>query len=200
MAEWSLIVATGPSLRRKDLELLRGHCSRVIAINCGVFYAPWADVVYAGDGNWWKVYGPKIGWFKGRRISRTARFPGVEIWRGGGWKRTGGNSGHQGIQWEVDSGGRNLALIGFDHQKTGGRAHVHADHPAKNDLQTCVRGKLTTHTVQLGNAGGIHNWPGAMNKTAKDLQVMGVRVVNLSRETALTCFPRMAVEEFLEQL
>jgi hypothetical protein len=39
-----------------------------------------------------------------------------------------------------------------------------------------------------------------MERTAKDIERMGVEVVNLSRETALTCFPRMTVEQWLANL
>lgn len=170
---------------RSDLDALRGKC-RTVAVNCAVFFAPWADVLYASDRSWWKYYGPKVQWFKGIRISRNMKAPGVQPWKGKGWKRTGGNSGHLAIQYAVDQGGRNLAIIGFDHQKTNGKAHCHEDHP-----QRPIAG------VQLGNVDGIHNWPKAMDATAQDLKHMGVKVVNLSRETALTCFPRMTVEEFL---
>lgn len=187
MAEWALVIGAGPSLCRDDLKLLRGRC-RAIAVNCAVFFAPWADVLYAGDSNWWQYYGPKINWFKGARVTRAMNRRGLTVWRGKGWKRTGGNSGHQALQYAVDLGNKHVALIGFDHQKTEGKAHCHQDHPER---------ALTK--MNLGNADGVRHWPQAMNKTAKDLEAMGIEMVNLSRVTALTCFKRMTVEEFLEE-
>lgn len=182
--DWTIVIAAGPSLTRADCDALRG-VGKTICVNCAVWRAPWADYLYAADENWWKYYGPKCAWFKGQKASRHYRAPGVEIWRGKGWGRTGGNGGHQSIQGAVDKGARNVGIIGFDHQHTNGKTHYHGDHP-RNE------------TVRLGNAHNTDHWIKAMNLTAIDLERRGVRVVNLSRETALTCFPRMTVEKFLE--
>ena len=191
MDEWAIVIASGPSFRVKDAQALRG-AGKIIAINCAVFYVPWADVLFAGDGVWWRHYGPKITWFKGKRVSKTALMPGIERWHGKGWARTGGNSGHMGIQHTVDEGHKNIVLLGFDQQipKEGenkNKIHCHGDHPI-------VDSKKRTN---LGNGDGIKAWPRAMAATANDLKRRGVRVVNLSRETALVCFERMTVEEFL---
>jgi hypothetical protein len=187
LADWWLIVATGPSLKRDDIELFRGKATAV-AVNCAVFYAPWAEYLFAGDSVWWRHYGPKIQWYKGQRVSRTHRAKNIQSWRGN-WPRTGGNSGHMAIQYSVDQGAKNIALLGFDQQKTEGKAHCHADHPKfKDDGQR----------TNMANAGGIGAWPRLMNRTAKDLKERGVKVINLSRETALECFPRMTIDQFLK--
>lgn len=188
MKEWWLVVASGPSLRRDDSEALR-VVDKIIAVNCAVFFAPWADYLFAADSVWWRYYGPKVDWFKGQRVSRTHRATGVEIWRGK-WARTGGNSGHMAIQYAVDRGAKNIALLGFDQSKTNGKAHFHADHP-----RAASNGRRTN----MANAGGIASWPRMMNKTAIELNTMGVNVVNLSRQTALRCFERQSVENFLEK-
>jgi len=185
--EWWIVIATGPSLRCKDVQALRG-VGLTVAINCAVFYAPWADFLFAADNAWWHTYGPMVAWYKGPRISKTCVAPGIERWHGKGWPRTGGNSGHMGVQVAVDKGATHVAIYGFDQQKTDGLAHCHADHPKT------MKGKRTN----MGNAVGIAAWPRLMAATAVDLKRCGVRVVNLSRETALDCFERMSVEEFLE--
>lgn len=188
MTDWWTIIATGPSLTRKDVDALRG-VGTTIAVNCGVFYAPWADVCYAADHIWWKHYGPKIEWFKGVRVSRNFHSKTIVKWRGKGWKRTGGNSGHLAIQYAADHGATNIALIGFDQQLTHGNAHCHADHPKQ------AKGKNTS----LGNANGVGAWPRSMNLTSLELKERGIRVVNLSRITALKCFPQITTERFLEE-
>lgn len=190
MKEWWFIIATGPSRNNADTNALRG-LGPTVAVNCAVFYAPWAEYVFAVDSVWWRHYGPKIKWYKGQRVSKTHRAPGITNWRGQGWLRTGGNSGHMAVQFAVDQGAENIALLGFDQQKTGGRAHCHADHP-----KTREDGKRTN----MANAGGIAAWPRLMGRTAMDLRERGVKVLNLTRETALTCFPRLTVEEFLEDV
>ena len=189
MRDWWFIIATGPSLQRSDCDALRDRGTGV-AVNCGVFFAPWCDYLFACDAVWWRYYGPRASWFKGHRVSRTYRSASVEQWRGKGWPRTGGNSGHMAIQYAVDQGAKNVALLGFDQQKTEGKAHNHADHPMKSD---------SGQRTNMSNAGGIAAWPRLMAKTAIDLKRRDVNVVNLSRETALRCFPRMSFEQFLEK-
>ncbi len=94
------------------------------------------------------------------------------------------------IQYAVDLGFKNLALLGFDQQKTEGKAHCHADHPSM-----AQDGKRTN----MANAGGIAAWPRLMNKTSAELKQRGINVVNLSRATALRCFPRLSIKQFLEE-
>lgn len=69
-------------------------------------------------------------------------------------------------------------MIGYDCQKTGGKAHWHGDHPKP-----------------LGNAGAVDKWPAQFKDMLRYLR--GVSVINCSRETALSCFPRATLEEFL---
>jgi len=189
-SEWYIIVASGPSLRRADAEALR-HVGVTVAVNCAVFFTPWARYLFAADAVWWRYYTPKVSWFKGHRVSRSYRAADVEQWRGASWPRTGGNSGHMAIQYAVDQGAKNIALLGFDQSKTKGKAHFHIDHPNMSN-----KGERTN----MANAGGIAAWPRLIDKTAVDLQQRKIDVINLSRETMLTCFPRMTVEQFLEDL
>ncbi len=190
MDDWYIVIATGPSLLRKDVVALR-YTGVTVAVNCAVFYAPWAEFLFATDAVWWRYYTSKIGWYKGHRVSRSYKSANVERWRGKNWPRTGGNSGHMAIQYAVDRGAKNVALLGFDQTKTGGKAHCHIDHPRKTQ-----QGARTN----MANVGGIAAWPRLMAKTALDLKKRGIRVVNLSRQTALTCFPRLTLEKFLEEV
>lgn len=187
MSDWTIVIASGPSLTRADCDSLRG-IGYTIAVNNSVFFAPWVDELYASDGRWWEYYARKVSWFKGHCVTRTFNGPGIERWAGKGWPRTGGNSGHQGIQRAADRLPPNIAILGFDQKKApDGKVHFHGDHPS-HDGQRITR---------LGNANNIANWPGNMDRTAVDLKNRGKRVVNLSRDTALTCFERMSVEDFL---
>jgi len=188
LSDWFIIIASGPSLIRADAEALR-HVGTGVAVNCAVFFAPWASHLFGADAVWWRYYEPKITWYKGTRISKTYKAAGVTSWRGKGWPRTGGNSGHMAIQYAADLGAKNIALLGFDQQKTGGKAHCHADHP-----KAAKDGKRTN----MANAGGIGAWPRLMARTSLDLKNRGVRVVNLSGATALKCFERMTTAQFLK--
>lgn len=178
---WALIVASGPSLLRSDVDALKPIVSSCTAVNCAVLLAPWADVLYGADEDWWRTYRNQVNWFKGERFTLCPTYPGAKHYRPDGWERLGGNSGHQALQLTIDRGAKHVALIGFDHQHTGGIKHYHGDHPAP-----------------MGNAGSPDRWVTAMNETAKEVEQRGVKVVNLSRDTALECFKRMTVEEFID--
>lgn len=93
---------------------------------------------------------------------------------------TGMNSGYQAIQLAYLWGATKIILLGYDMQKTGGKAHWHGDHPKG-----------------LGNCGNFSKWILAMNDLAKDLKVEGVEVVNCSRQTALKCFRRAELKDTL---
>ena len=51
--ERAYLIAGGPSVAAQNLELLRDH--RVIAINSSWVRAPFADIVFFGDGRWWEA-------------------------------------------------------------------------------------------------------------------------------------------------
>jgi hypothetical protein len=93
---------------------------------------------------------------------------------------TGRNSGFQSLCLAHYFGAARVLLLGYDFQRTGGRAHWHPDHPRS-----------------LGNGGKFPAWVDEMNILARDLKACGVDVVNCSRATALHCFPRATIQEVL---
>lgn len=89
------------------------------------------------------------------------------------------NSGAACIALSADAGAARIILLGYDCQHTGGKTHWHGDHPKK-----------------LGNAGSVGKWPAAFAALAKTIPAT-TKVINCSRETALDCFPRAALEDVL---
>lgn len=88
----------------------------------------------------------------------------------------GANSGFQALNLAVHLGARRIVLLGYDMQRTGGLSHWHGDHG---------RGL---------NNPSEHNfarWRRQFEEAAPTLAAAGIEVVNCSRATALTCFPRM---------
>lgn len=96
------------------------------------------------------------------------------------------NSGAGAMLAAAEMGAQKLVLLGYDCQKTGGRAHWHPDHPTK---------PAHGHRKGLGNAGSVDKWPGQFEQVAKRLRHL--QIVNCSRATALTCFPRQPLEATL---
>lgn len=130
------------------------------------------------DAAWWQTYSAEVNRsFSGERWS-VAHVPGVRRAR---FKRHCLNSGAGAIALAALFGVSRIFLLGYDAQHTAGRAHWHEDHPKK-----------------LANAGVVAEWPAQFAELRSWLDSR-VDVINLSRETALTCFRRGSVEAYLSE-
>ena len=145
-------------------------------MNTSFRLCPDADILYAMDPKWWENYGPEVTRaFRGERWS-LARLRGVNFVR---FRRHCLNGGAGAIALATKLGALRVYLLGYDAQKTGGRAHWHGDHPP-----------------DMGNAGRVAEWPAQFAELRSWLDHR-VDVINLSRETAITCFRRGTVEDYL---
>lgn len=95
---------------------------------------------------------------------------------------TGKNSGFQALHAAVLFGASRVVLLGFDFQATNRRSHWHGDHPPG----------LSNSRRRYGA------WVEAMKPLAHDLERLGIEVLNCSRETALSCFRRVELQEALK--
>ncbi len=192
----AVCLGTGPSLCQEDVTYCQGR-AKVIAIKDAVYLAPWADVLYgagADRGHWWPTHGPKLTAFTGRRYTLDGRAAAwADVLRQGGRLglssdpavlHTGMDSGYSAINLASLHGVSTVLLLGYDMQKADdGRTHYHGQHPWQEQTP----------------------WPGDLFRTllmAYDtivaaLEALRVRVVNCSRETALTVFPRLTLREVL---
>lgn len=94
----------------------------------------------------------------------------------------GNNSGHSAINLCYLLGAHTIYLLGYDMGDDNGKVHWHGDHPA-----------------QLNNGQGLYDrWIEDMEPLARDLETEGVQVINCSRRTRLSCFPRATVEEICQ--
>lgn len=190
-----LCVASGPSLTREDLEYARDKVHATIVINSSFRMAPWAQILYAADANWWDsnmsdVRAANVSaelWTCSLTSARKyhinfiqpERKPGLSV--DASCIRTGLHSGYQVMNLAYHLGARRLLLLGYDMQRTGGKSHWHGDHkrPCHNNMDFKA---ALTHFPRL----------------AVDLRSEGVEVVNCTRETALKCFPRSTIQEVLQ--
>lgn len=128
------------------------------------------------DKDWWRVYREEAGQvFAGELVTQQPNCYGV---RRVEFQPQYRNSGASAIGLAVHLGAQRVILLGYDCQKTGGRAHWHGDHPKG-----------------LGNAGSLDKWPAQFAKLARDFR--NFDIMNCTRETALTCFPRVPLERAL---
>jgi len=192
--ETVVCIAGGPSLTADDVEACRGR--RVIAVNDAYRLAPWADVLYASDAQWWKWHkgvpgfgGLKFSIEQSAKRSRLWTFRDVRLLKMTGETgleqdpsgvRTGKNSGYQSMNLAVHlTGGPRIILLGYDmYIGIDGKHHWFGSHPNR------VRPPLASFVRQF-------------HTIVRPLAALGIEVVNCSRVTALTCFPRMSLQEAL---
>lgn len=193
-SKW-IIIAAGPSMRRIDMNVVKEARPdwRVMTVNSSWQLAPWGDVMYAGDAQWWEAYGNDVR-FEGekytadvptaraRRLQVVERVRGHGLCREAGQVSTGGNSGYQAVNLAWHFGMRQGILLGFDmHRKDG--AHWHGDHKP---------GMLNAPPQH------IRTWVREFALLATDLNIDGVRIINSTPGSALTCFPCIKLEEALQ--
>jgi hypothetical protein len=175
-----VLLGGGPSLTPADVDACRDRV-RVIAINDAYRLAPWADVLYACDDQWFRWHRDVPG-FAGLKYTidpRAASRPRVQLLRNTGSTgletdpsglRTGANSGYQAINLAVHLGAARILLLGYDMQRRGGRDHWFGAHPNQ-----------TSPPFQL-----FRRQFGAL---VDPLAARGVTVLNCTPDSALDVFP-----------
>lgn len=134
------------------------------------------------DRAWWTVYHHEVErTFQGERASLAQMPVRMQVTRLQRMKHYN-NSGAAAISLAASRGAHTIIMLGYDCQRTNGMAHWHGDHPRT-----------------LGNAGKMDMWAGSFAELAADMRKQGVRVINASRATALTCFDRMDLTEALKE-
>lgn len=129
------------------------------------------------DRAWWGKYGNEVKTVCGS--SRATRAPGVKDVEQIRWDLSN-NSGAGAILLAAYWGASSIILLGYDVQLTGGMSHWHGDHPD-----------------ELGNAGSLKFWPAQFDGVAARL--VNTPIVNCSRHTSLSVFPRLPLEICLSE-
>lgn len=203
LAEGGTVVclAPGPSLTQADVEYVRGKAT-VIAVNDAVDAAPWADVAYSSDSGWW-IRRKGLPTFPGLRVTVGSRPQGLEgqfdgmlvlrlmqiegvCFKANGLataKNSGGAAINLAVHLLPEIGVRRILLSGYDLGPSGRRYHFNeppqgASKPSSNYEK--FRGYIAT--------------------MAKPLSDAGIEVINCSRKTALTCFPRRSLADVLSSV
>lgn len=201
---WRTVIcaASGPSFDEEQGLLASkarqdGRC-RVIVVNDAWKFVPDAECLYA-CARWWGVHidavragfggelwtqDPKVADENGLRHVRSRKGVGVSDEPGVIFE--GGNSGFQALMLALQFGARRVVLIGYDMKRRGGRdgrVHFFGDHP------------LPLHNATDNT---LRAWADRFALIEPRLRHRGVTVINATKETAITCFPRMSLEEALE--
>jgi hypothetical protein len=176
-----VVVASGPSLTADDVDYCRNRAA-VIVVNDNYKLAPWADVLYAADPEWWDLHQGAAS-FNGLRVTQDAgaarrwRLHYIEsVDRQGfslepGRIHRGDNSGFQAVNLAVLANCSPIVLLGFD-MKMGAKRHWFGDHPGA-----------------LNKASPYQLFASAFNEASQ--RQPDLEILNATRETALECYPRV---------
>ncbi len=179
------ILASGPSMTAEAAEKVRAAGLPAIAVNTTFRLAPWAEWLHGADAAWWK-HTPGALTFAGIRTSME-EVQGVHLIARAGRVGCGdekdsiytlGNSGAQAIQLAVKAGAARVLLLGMD--MSGG--HWHGEHSAP---------LRSTHPDIYAV------WRDWMGTLAAGLEQRGIEVLNCSPDSALTCWPKVGLDEAL---
>jgi hypothetical protein len=206
----ALILGSGPSLTREDVRYARRHVALTIAVNDSYLYAPDAEVLYAGDGSWWRhhhmcrapyVYqGHRYPAFTGRlRVSLTGigslTDPDLLLFRQGPQTglslnphklATGKNSCYQAINLAVHLGATSAVLLGVD-MRAGTIVRDSATRQTDHFFGRHIDDTKPPYVLCLQRFATL----------VQPLAEIGFPVVNCTPGSALTCFPMQPLAEWV---
>lgn len=179
------VLASGPSLTIADVEAVRTYAlkndCRVAVTNTTFRLAPWADLLFFFDQAWWRVHSEEVlATFPGALVTMSeSKHPRVLSMRGQRFADYR-NSGGAAISFAMYAGSTDIVLLGLDGKPAAdGRRHWHVQ------------------DRRLGNAVSLPKFVKNFPVLANDARARGVTVRNATRDTALTCFQKVALEEII---
>lgn len=197
------IVASGESLSTEQCAALalwqaQKANARVIAINTSFRMAPFADILYACDGAWWRAvdpetktayvneakqhFSPDALWTQDEMAAKEFGLQWIKSTRSSNLSldkdliAQGANSALQAMNLAVHAGAKTLLLFGVDCKGK----HWHGDHPSP-----------------LSNGLPHKMWKENFAVFAADLEKAGIEVINCSPTSVLNCFPKRDYREVL---
>lgn len=178
MKKTFICVASGPSLNAADCAVASKSGHPVIAVNSSWVAVPDCEHIFAADYGWWRNYHrvvPKTA-FCWTQSKRALSLFDVNLFssRGGSF-----NSGQRAIELAAYLGAERVILLGYDCTLTNG-THWHGDHP------------VNLRNPTPGEVGRWHTDFSSLVSVLPD-----VEIINASRHTTLTCFPRLTLEAAL---
>lgn len=177
---------TAKAARHVAIARLEDRC-RVIAVNDTIYPAWWADWLHATDAKWWRWHIQSVQHFRGIKTALVEGLPppwGVGLLRNTGKEgfdpdadacRNGGSSGYAAIHCAIHAGAKRILLVGLDlsGERWFGR------HPDGLETDYAIVMAPSFPTII----------PAAIER--------GVRIINCSLDSSLTCFPKLSLEEAL---
>lgn len=187
----AICIASGPSLTKEDVEFCF-QMGKVYVVNDCHKLAPWADVLYSGDREWWQYYNG-VPEFKGDKYTcdpHAANAFGINLvnlmhheafYLGDNTIASGKNSGFQAMNLAALHGYTKIILLGYDMSASAdGRRHWFGDHPNK--------------IIRNSN---YNDWLKHFRIAAPLIKSLGIDVINCTTDSAIDCFPKMPLKDAL---
>ncbi len=181
----AVCIASGTSLTQEDVDYCQGKASVYVVNNCYKL-APWADVLYACDEEWWDHYQPEFDGQKWTINENAGKKYNLNIiphdtqalFCKDGMIATGNNSGFQAINLAYLHGFRRILLLGYDFKNSG--QHWFGKHPNR-----------------LNKSPDMRRWLRHIENAYPIMQEAGLTVINCSRDSAITTFPTSNITQEL---
>lgn len=184
----AVCIASGSSLTQEDVDYCKGK-AKIYVVNDVYKLAPWADVLYACDFEWWhhhkgapEFQGEK--WTANRNASYNFLLNHIEVNHKAvfstrqGVLASGGNSGFQALNLAVLQGADEVILLGYDMQLgVQGKRHFFGNHPGGMN-------KKSDYTKW------IKHFEMAKSK-------IPAKIINCTPYTALNCFKKAKLRDIL---
>lgn len=170
--------ASGPSLSSTDCQILHRANIPIIAVNNSWRAAPYCSAIYAADCCWWEEHYSTITSLAERWCGDqfTARRFGINCFHSalpGPY-----NSGQRAIELAIHLGANRILLLGYDCSIRHG-THWHGNH------------QLLANPDKFS----VAHWHDEFSRLKA--AVGSTEIINCSRHTRLTCFPRQSLEAAL---
>lgn len=195
-----IVAASGPSLTKAVAAVCDGEI--VLAVNDAYKIFPKAEILYACDTSWWAVNKfvlefPGERWTSHSEAPKNIKsnMPHQDLFNiiagkiGTGFSTNpefihyGNNSGFQAVNLAILFGATEIVLVGFDMRIVGNQSHFFGNH--KSPL-------TDSHSFVI--------WVQEFANASKQLDALGVRIINATPGSALRCFPMMPLEEALNPI
>jgi hypothetical protein len=174
-------------LTRSDLFKCEGFPALVV--NDAWEWMPWARWIFASDLRWWDARWPEVKKFSGEKWTRDPvaakkyglRYIESKPLNGLSYDpnviHEGCNSGYMAINLALHFGAKRAILLGYDAKGNSGKTHFFGRHDER----------------------GIPDRPdyGDLPAMFERMKPKGIEVINCTRDTAITCFKRMDLDDAL---
>lgn len=176
------ICASGPSLRREDIEKLHRNHIPVLAVNNSWQLSPECRCLFSADELWWDKYHQGIPEYieKWTVSQSAAKKYGLNLMTSGIVGTY--NSGMLAVLLARQMGAKTVILLGFDCSVRHGK-HWHGPHSGLNNP----------------NRFSTERWKEEFRRL-KDETAGHPHIFNCSRESCLNIFPKVSLEEMLVML